>query len=189
MCNQQTYKRAKKAIIDPLERNRAGAATNLAVQEIAQQLKEIHKYNFSGRDIHWNIWANAILAADAHLRESMMSDSPPGKIIELFTRAPANPETVVRDLQRNVSIGMSVNNTTKEAVKQVRQELDTMKQVIEQLTKMWVTLNARFELLENSVQTNDEMLGAIGTAARVVESEVSENAFDQIEYLDDPDHE
>lgn len=54
---------------------------------------------------------------------------------------------------------------------------------------MWVTLNARFELLENSVQTNDEMLGAIGTAARVVESEVSENAFDQIEYLDDPDHE
>lgn len=127
LCNQLTYKRAKKAIIDPLERNRAGAATNLAVQEIAQQLKEIHKYNFSGRDIHLNIWANAILAADAHLRESMMSDSPPGKIIELFTRAPANPETVVRDLQRNVSIGMSVNNTTKEAVKQVRQELDTMK--------------------------------------------------------------
>lgn len=189
LSNQALFKRAKRALINPLEKDRAGAATNAAVQEIAQQLKAIHRFNFSGRDIHWTIWANAILtAADAHQRESMMHSGPPGKIMDLFHSAPDHPQNVVRRLQSNVSIGLSVNNTTKESVRQLREELDGIRPLVEQLNAAFERLSTRLEFLEENVKTTDTLLGDVGTAADIIENEVSQEAYERIEFLDDPDH-
>lgn len=188
MCNQAIFKKAKRALIDIQERDRAGAAANSAVRDIANRLKDIHKFNFSGSDIHWQIWANAIHATPAHLREAQMQEGPPGKIIELFSRASNPSDTTLRTAQRNVSIGRSVNNTTKEAIKQMRGEVTGLKEVINEVIRIFNKLESRMELLEQSVNNNDTLLDGVAEAVAVVENEVSESAFTQIEALEDPDH-
>lgn len=188
MSSQATFKKAKQALIDLQERDRAGAATNAAVKDTASRLKEIHKYHFNGSDIHWSIWANAIHASEAHLREAKMHEAPPSKILELFTRAADYSDNTLREVQRNVSIGRSVNSTTKEAIKQVRGEVTSVKRAIEELTRIFKNLESRMELLEQSVYNNETLLDGVAEATGVVENEVSESAFEQIEALEDPDH-
>lgn len=188
MCNQATFKLAKKALIDVQTRDRSGAANNAVVQQYADQLKEIHRYNFSGRDIHWLIWANAILSAEAHHREAMLNEPPPGKIIEFFTRAPDHSDNVLRGVQQNVSIGISFNHAAKESLRQMKSEMDELEDLIGKVTQQFKNLKCKFTLFENSVESNENLLNGIANAVNVTENEVSETAFQNIEYLEDPDH-
>lgn len=113
----------KKTLIDVQTRDRSGAASIAIVQQYVDQLKEIHKFNYSGRDIHWQIWATTILSAEAHRREAMLHKPPPGKINEFFTRALDHSDNVLRGVRQNVSIGISVNNEAKEYIRQIKPEM------------------------------------------------------------------
>lgn len=113
MHNQAIFKKAKKILIDVQVRDRSGAATNAVVHELAEQLKDKHRFHYAGADIHWKIWANAILDADAF-------QPPPGRIIELFTRAPDHSDNILNGVQQNVSIGKSVNDAVKASVRGLR---------------------------------------------------------------------
>lgn len=189
MSNQATFKSAKKSLIDVQNRDRSGAASNAILQQYVDQLKDIHRFNFSGRDIYWQNWANAILSAEAHRREAMFSEPPPGKINEFFTRASDHSDNVLRGVQQNVSIGISLNQAAKESIRQMKPELIALKNLIEQMTQQFNYLMTKFTSLENCVKSNENLLEGVAHAANVTENEVSDIAYEQIQYLEDKDHE
>lgn len=49
-------------------------------------------------------------------------------------------------------------------------------------------LKQKVELLENTIDSNENVLIGVGKAVHVFENEISQKSYEQVEYLEDIDH-
>lgn len=189
VSSQAIFKKVQKILIAPREKDKSGAPSNEVVSEVAEQLKEIHKYNLHGADIHWQIWATVILAAEPHRRDVMMHESPPLKVADLFTRARDHSDNVLDKIHQNVAIGRSINDASSDQVKKLREEYDTVKKAFSCLKICIDNMGHRLEILENNLQSNSSLLSGVEVAADVHENDTSLIAYERVEYVEDVDHE
>lgn len=186
VSSQAMFKKIKKQLIDPTNVDRAGAATNTIVREIADQLKEIHKFHFVGPDIAWTIWANKLASMEPYQRDLAVNEPPPGKLIELFDRARTPADQVLYGLQRNASLGNTVNNLRQQEIKECREAFDEMMQLLERLRFKAAELDTRLKLMEQSSITSSELLNTVSRA--VEENDSSEQFYSGITNRPDDDH-
>lgn len=180
------FKIVRKSLIDPAQADRSGAAAHAKVQEVVDELKEIHKSNYSGSAISWNMWANSILASEPHLRAALMQEAPPGTLIELFTRAPDHRDNVLRNIRSNVSIGISMNQANVQHIRELRSSLNNIKEVAGRLTVAIQDADRRLELLEARSESNTDLMNAVEQA--VQENEFSSDAYSRVVNIPDVDH-
>lgn len=188
MSSKPLFIKAQKTLIDPQSRDRSGAASQSLLMALMDRLKDIHKFRYSGAEVHWQLWANAILAAKPEQQERLVFEPPPGQILSLFRLAPDHPDDVLRGVQQNVCIGKNVNNNIKAGIAGLRDSVDQLKNGFKELQLSVQDLDRRLELLESTVDANENILTGVEKAMHVEENEVSTAAYNQVEYLEDPDH-
>lgn len=181
------FKKVKKALLDPEQTDRSGAAAIVEIQEVVQRLKEIHKYNYAGAAISWTMWANKILASESHLRDGLMHSPPPGSLIELFTRAPDHADNILRNVRSNVSIGVSMNRANVQHLREIRATLDDFGALLGNLNLRFQELDSRVKLMENGAESNSELLNVVEDA--VHENTFSQEAYNLVSNVPDYDHE
>lgn len=186
VSSQNLFKKIKKQLIDPANVDRAGAASNSMVREVADNLKEVHKFHFVGPDIAWTIWANQLMSMEPYERDAAINEPPPGKLIELFNRAMDPADHVLRGLQRNVSIGRTVSNLKNQEIQECRAIFDDMVDLMKRAQLKAVELDNRLKLMEQTAVTSSELLSTINEA--VEESEFSGEFFERIQNQEDVDH-
>lgn len=70
VSNLSLWKKVLKSLIEPLNRDRAGASTISEMNVVVGRLKEFHKLHYQASHINWIMWANRIQASEPHLREN-----------------------------------------------------------------------------------------------------------------------
>lgn len=76
VSNLTLFKKVQKVLIEPLNKDRAGASTISDMNILVGQLKEIHRFRYQSLHINWLMWANRIHASEPHLRERTINSKP-----------------------------------------------------------------------------------------------------------------
>lgn len=188
MSSSAVFKAAKKSLIDPAERDRAGATAINVVQNIEQQLKDIHKNTFTSTAIGWTIWANYISASEAHLQETRLNDPPPPHIIHLFDRVQTSAEALLTNARRNTSIGLTLNEGFAQGLKVVQKEIDELAEVVGNVQIRLSALRNRVHQLVNESESNNRVLSVFENSLEPRETEFSSEMFGLIADQEDVDH-
>lgn len=188
ISSQQLFKRLKKELIDPANVDRAGASSILEVNRLVELLKETHKYNYTGADIHWVMWANQIHGSDAHRRDAMVNEPPPGRLIELFSAVREHPDAVLQRSRHNISVGATVAESLGVGIRDCLVTLDRFQNLIEQVSLVGAELKQKLTLLDSNTATSQRILDAVNDSLHVTESGFSEEVFGRITNQDDIDH-
>lgn len=77
IANLSLWKKVQKSLIEPINRERAGASTIAEMSGLVGRLKEIHRLNYQSNHINWVVRANRILASESHLREKLINSPQP----------------------------------------------------------------------------------------------------------------
>lgn len=186
MSSQATFKAVKKSLIDPANVDRAGAASSATIHDLAERLKQIHKFHFVGSQIAWEMWATQLIGLDCYQRDLRVNDPPPGKLIELFRRAQDPSDVVLGGVRQNATIGRRVNEVVLREVAQVREAFDGLSMILQEFQVQMNLLGSRLTLMETARQASTEILSTVVEA--VEKNEAAENFYINVENLEDPDH-
>ncbi|KAJ3241478.1 hypothetical protein HDU81_000530 [Chytriomyces hyalinus] len=91
MINSATFKKAYKKLLKPLEVDQAQAASESNFSDTVTTLKEIHGTRYVAADVHWGMWANEIVAGDAHLIDCAVNNPSPMHMMQFFRSALTEP--------------------------------------------------------------------------------------------------
>lgn len=73
ISSKTVHQKMTVAILQPADRDRAGAHSNVALMELTQRLKDTHGLYLSGNVSSWAMWANAIHLASVYKQENMVT--------------------------------------------------------------------------------------------------------------------
>ncbi|XP_062545712.1 uncharacterized protein LOC134212134 [Armigeres subalbatus] len=125
--NRTVFKSVKDLLLQPESRDRAGAASNKTVQDLAKKLRDKHGISWQAQDIAWMMWANSIYTADPCLRENLIDEAPPAHLIKLFS---AREQPVIRSIKRKFSMAQSVNAGYHDEVVFIRKTFDELEETV-----------------------------------------------------------
>jgi hypothetical protein len=179
------WNKVKKNLIDPENRDRAGASNTQSLKQLADNLMEIHGHHLAGLEISWMIWANAIQSSSAHLQCDMTRELPPSHIIHLFRCVPTSEASRLSALQHGVTIAESVNQAYGNDIAAIRNFCNNLRKMV---IDAFDDIDRRLEGMESRNNSNGNLLSAVGTASRPVESEFSVNIASMITDQEDVDH-
>lgn len=86
ISSKGVHQKVTAMLLQPADRDRAGAHSIVSLLDFVRQLKNIHGSYLSANTSSWTMWANAIHSGPIHKQESMMNDLPPSHLIHLFDR-------------------------------------------------------------------------------------------------------
>lgn len=161
MSSSAVFKKAKKALIDPTNQDRSGAASNSSVQELARTLQEKHRMNFDGTHIAFLMWANEILSMEQHLHAAAIERPPPSSIIHLFTTARQHPDNILNRVRQNVSIARGITSLNSEQIQEVRVVFDEIVEAEGYLKLKITEMDTRLRSLELVHRTENLMLSTV----------------------------
>lgn len=155
--------------------------------DITKQLKERHKNNYKASDICWYQWANKILSCDPHRRDDMINGAPPVELIHLFKSVDEADNHLLR-VQKGVVLAQNVNDGITMDWRVIRQTINLMEPLINQLLDLFNNLKTRAEMVESHLQHNESLLSAMDEAVSPELNDISENLERQIDDQLDVDH-
>lgn len=195
--SRAAYLTLKKTLINPYEKDRSGASSNQRIQAVVDELRDIHKYVYAGKDIVWRMWANEIVAKEPHLYETLVRDPPPANILRFMTLADDNPQATLRNFRRTVSVTSNLSETYSHKTHELKKYVDEatslqadIAQKSERLRVVFHKIQSLTDGLNNYATANADLLQNMNQSfAQPAESEFSVETFQNIENVNDIDHE
>lgn len=184
ISSRAVWNSVKDVLIDPAEKDRSGAAMTHAVFDLADELRTAHGDTMDGHGMAWSFWANAILNAPAHLRETM-KDYPPQHLAHLF-RAKDGPR--MEAVRRELNVAHSVNHSFHEEIESLRQVYNVLENGYENLGATMKMLKQRLEALEIRDKLSASLISAMETSVTVQEDEHGKTLSLEITEMEDVDH-
>ncbi|XP_037040418.1 uncharacterized protein LOC119077338 [Bradysia coprophila] len=179
------HQKMTSAILQPVDRDRAGAHSTVMLTELAKQLKEIHGHYLSGNMSSWTMWANAIHSAPANRHQSMVNELPPAHLVHLFRSVPTSETERMRSTQHGLQVAGNLNDLYLENVKTLRQEFTKMKEDVNRMLDLYeIRLNAT----EDMLTANRSLVHSMGGQLDVEVTAVSLQEERQITDMEDCDH-
>lgn len=117
------------AILQPPQRDRAGAHSTVVLVDFARSLKEKHGNYLDAYTSSWTMWANAIHSTPAHRQAEMVDEMPPAHLIHLFRSISTTDAEKIRSAKNGVQIAGNVNDTFVESLKRLREEFNKLKEM------------------------------------------------------------
>lgn len=188
MASKDLFVKAKKALIDPMYADRAGAPAISAIDDLVAELQELHKFNFVGTRVAWCLWANHIHAAEPHLRERLKLGPPSADILHMFNRAPNHPDTVIQDLRANCEIARNVYATHLLAINECRTALNDVSATRDQLNLKIDFLDRKLQRLEIHASSSDTLLNTFHSIVDAEDTDISNDVFNRVTNSEDIDH-
>lgn len=195
ISNLSLWKKVLKTLIEPINRDRAGACAISEMNSLAARLKEIHNMHFQASHINWVMWANRIQASEPHLREKLIQNPPPGDMLHLFavTRTPADER--VADLKQNLCVAENVNDGVSTGLSRFRillsgvierqNAINTLQ--TEQQTPIEL-LNHELTTMETQASTTWSLITSMEQALPAIETDFGRRIFSQIQDQENVDH-
>ncbi|XP_062556936.1 uncharacterized protein LOC134221767 [Armigeres subalbatus] len=184
VSSRSVWNSVKDVLIDPEEKDRSGAAMTHAVFELADELRAFHCNNMDGHGMAWSFWANTVLNAPAHLRETM-KDHPPQHLAHLFR---AKEGMRVEAMRRELHVVHSVNNSFHEEIAGIRQVYNVLEAGFQSVGATMEMLKQRIEALEIRDKLSESLISAMETSVNVQEDLQGKTLSLEITDVDDTDH-
>lgn len=181
VSNNATFKIVKTMLLNPEERDRAGAASTETLRRLAAQLREHHQFNYVSADINWMVWANYIQSAEPHYHEEMIRSAPPADVIHLFAHARTDAEQELAVQSHSVRTAESINTTYKNKIAVIRQTFDKFKLIA-------ADLENRITELEEIANAQESLLSSMASSSRPTQSDHTRSLRRRISDLSDVDH-
>lgn len=120
------YDILRTQLLKPEERDRAGAAFNQTIRNLADELKTIYKRSYKSSDINWSVWASFLLTKDPFECEELKMRGPPHHLIHLFQTIPSGSQQVISSTRKDISIEQNVNRGLRERLESLKKDLDNL---------------------------------------------------------------
>lgn len=193
--NLTLWKKVQKVLIEPLNRDRAGATNICEMNVVVSQLKEIHRLNYQSSHINWTMWANRIQASEPHLREKMMNSPPPADMLHLFAVARTSADDRMAAIRQNLCVAENVNEGASTGLSRIRSLVDAVRELQKTIVQLQKEQDTKIELLEHEVvtleaqtSTTRSLLNSMERAVPVIETDFGRQVFQQIQDQEDVDH-
>lgn len=173
------------AILQPAQRDRAGAHSTVLLTDLVRTLKEKHANYLSANTSSWTMWANAIHSAPTHRQTEMVDEMPPAHLIHLFRSIPTSDNEVMRSVKNGLQIAGNMTDSYLENLKVLREEFNKMKEVT---LRGFDLYERRLNATEDMLTANTRLVSSIDCALRVEVNAVSIQEEEQITDLPDYDH-
>ncbi|EDS43896.1 conserved hypothetical protein [Culex quinquefasciatus] len=181
VSNRSQWIKVKDTLIDPIEHDRAGAATTQALQELTEKLRSDHGKFLKGHDMAWSFWANAIHSAPAHQRSTMMQ-YPPESLASLFSIQEGVRMNAVR---HELEAASNVNESYHDDIVEVRKAFEAFKVT---LNRGLQALDDRITRLETREHTSSSLINSMKTSVVVQEDAVGKNLNKKVSNCIDDQH-
>lgn len=185
VSSKPIYQKMSAAILQPVDRDRAGAHSTAMLMELADKLQEMNRTCLSGHISSFVMWANAIHAAPAGRQESMTHEMPPSHLVHLFRSVPTSEAEKMRSTQNGLQIAGNLNDLYSENVKILRQEFEKMKEIIFRSVELY---EIRLKGTEDMLAANKRLVDSMDGQLRVEVTAVSLEEEQQVTDMLDCDH-
>lgn len=185
ISNRTMHVKMTAAILEPAQRDRAGAHSTVLLTELARKLKDIHGKFLSGNMASWTMWANAIHSAGMHQQEDLLKKMPPAHLIHLFRTIPMSEAEVMRSTQNGLKIAGNLNDSYLESVRTLREEFIKMK---ETALRAYDLFDLRLTATEEMLAANGRLVASMDDSLRIEVNAVSLEEERQITDIPDVDH-
>uniref|UniRef100_A0A336M4C4 CSON009611 protein n=1 Tax=Culicoides sonorensis TaxID=179676 RepID=A0A336M4C4_CULSO len=182
VASKSLFQKVTAVLLNSLEQDRSGAASQDALNVIIEQLKEKHSYRFKAADLHWQKWANIVASSDYHQRAQLIDADPPNEIRWFFR--PPDDVTLMR-ARNDQSISTHVNNGALNAVKLLQDRSRYSREVV---LKVFDDLDQDLEILRIKLEQNEGLLSSMGQSLRPTVTEFGEQMYARIPQQQDVDH-
>lgn len=151
VSNLTLWKKVQKSLIEPLNRDRAGASTISEMNILVGQLKEIHRLHYQSSHINWIMWANRIQASEPHLKEKMIHSPPPADMLHLFAVAKTSADDRIVDLRQNLSVAKNVNDGMSTGLCRIRNLFASIRELQQTILQLQNEQQVQINLLEHEL--------------------------------------
>lgn len=173
------------AILQPAQRDRAGAHSTVVLVDLARSLKEKHGNYLVAHTSSWTMWANAIHSAPTHRQTEMLDEMPPPHLIHLFRSIPTTDAEKMRSAQSGVQIAGNMVDSFAESVKFLREEFNKLK---EGTLRGFDLYERRLDATEQMLNATTRLVSSFDHSLQVEVNPVSIEEEAQITDLPDHDH-
>lgn len=185
VASKPIHQKMTAAILQPVDRDRAGANSTVMLNELARKLKETHGSYLSGNISSWTMWANSIHSAPANRQEAMTNELPPAHLVHLFRSVPTCETERMRSTQRGLQIAGNLNDLYSANVKILREEFLKTKENVHRAFELF---ELRLKATEDMLDANSKLVDSMGTQLQVEVTAVSLEEENQITDITDCDH-
>lgn len=195
VSNLTLWKKVVKNLIEPLNRDRAGASTVTEMNSLVAQLKDVHKFHYKSNHINWIMWANRIQASEPHLREKLIESGPPADMLHLFAVARTAADDTIVEVRQNLCVAENVNEGVNTGLARVSILFDNVVKTQSAIIKLQTEQQTQIDLLNQELQaiemqatTTRSLITSMEQAVPVVETEFGRQIFSMIQDQEDIDH-
>ncbi|KXJ83686.1 hypothetical protein RP20_CCG002773 [Aedes albopictus] len=176
----QMWMQADSKLIQPVQKDRAGAHSTREAELLKNQLKSEHSWRYTDvADINWSMWANFIQSSPAHAREALAKGTPPDHLLTVFRPGLENASAKLPAMRKDLQVAKTVNAGYGQKVKTLQATFDNISVL---MADMKVIVNSLVEKV-----TEDEKLLTAKTAS-VEENEFSLSLAEGVNDCLDTDH-
>ncbi|XP_058832497.1 uncharacterized protein LOC131690611 [Topomyia yanbarensis] len=160
--NKSVFKTVREVLLEPEERDKAGAASNQSVAVLAQKLRDIHGDKWEAKDIAWMMWANAIYTSEFHCQERLLHDAPPAHLVKLFS---VKEQPRLKAIRRGFAVAHSVNAGYHDDVESLREAFEDMQLTAQNMIVKMQSVKRHLEALEQRDRIGDTFISAAEEAS------------------------
>lgn len=158
VASKAVYLTVKEQLLDPVEKDKAGTASNSIVFDLLGRLKEIHRNTYRSKDLNWYEWASYIATEPAQRHEQLLNEPPPREMIRLFERAPFGSDHVLNEVRRNVNIAQTINAGQELDLQQLGRGIVQLKDIFDECYKALNDLQHRYDSMMEATNNNNLIL-------------------------------
>ncbi|XP_058817569.1 uncharacterized protein LOC131680872 [Topomyia yanbarensis] len=171
------YQMVLKQLMSPNNPDRSGAHSTRDDAKLATELKQSHP-ELEGHHSSWLLWANTIHSSAAHKQEEMKkASSPPLELAKYFRWTGARLQSV----HRGASVAQVVNGGWLKDVEEIYNGVTSEVSILSNVAQ-------KLEGIISKGRSAEEIIVAVQSAVRPVESELSKVLADSVTNCPDIDH-
>lgn len=178
----QMWMQADSKLIQPVQKDRAGAHSTREAELLKNQLKSEHSWRYTDvADINWSMWANFIQSSPAHAREALAKGTPPDHLLTVFRPGLENASAKLPAMRKDLQVAKTVNAGYGQKVKTLQATFDNISVL---MADMKVIVNSLVE----KVTEDEKLLTVVAQSASVEENEFSLSLAEGVNDCLDTDH-
>lgn len=180
VCSIAIWEEVNKCLLQPYDTDRAGAPSNVNLDELVQELKTKNSH-LESHDSGWIQWANWIHASPAHLQAGLMTQLPPAEMRGMFWSLPVSEGSQAECLREGLVVAQNI-------VDNLTPQIHDLCDKTELITNIAFDVRVMAQGLKQKLNMCCDMLKGMQTSLQPRESTISRRVRDNVRDMMDIDH-
>lgn len=180
ICSVAIWDEVNKCLLQPAKPDRAGAPSNVNLDELIRELKEQNSH-LESHDSGWVQWATAIHATPAHLQEEMKKQMPPADMRGMFWSLPTSESTRLECTRQGLTVAQNIVDNLSSSVLELCDKAD-------QLMTFAFEVKLMAQGMKEKLNICRDMVSGMQTSTAPQETILSRSLREQVGDMMDFDH-